>query len=54
MNLDVNGMGEGAGYWKVAGEREVMEGGWKATVIHKLYFGNLYLLNKSLKKPLHS
>ena len=46
MNLDVNGMGEGAGVGRVASGREVMGGG-KAIVIHKLYFGDLYLLNKS-------
>ena len=45
MNLDVNGMGEGAGDGRGVSGREVMGG--NATVIHKLYFGNLYLLNKS-------
>ena len=45
MNLDVNGRGEGAGEGRVAGGREVMGG--EAIVIHKLYFGNLYSLNKS-------
>ena len=39
-----NGMGEGVGDGMVARGRKVMEG--KATVIQKLYFGNLYLLNK--------
>lgn len=40
-----NGMGEGVGDGVVAGRRKVMEG--KATIIQKLYFGNLYVLNKS-------
>ena len=45
MNLDVNGRGEGVDKGRVAGWRDVMGG--KAIVIHKLYFGNLYSLNKS-------
>ncbi len=45
MNLDVNGMREGAGDGRGAGGREVMGG--EAIVIHKSYFGNLYSLNKS-------
>lgn len=47
MNLDLNGMGEGAGNGRVAGGKEVIGGG-EATVIQKVYFGNLYLLK--LKK----
>lgn len=45
MNLDVNGMGEGVGEGMVVGGKEAMGG--KATVIPKLYFGNLYVFNKS-------
>ena len=45
MNLDVNRVGEGEemGGLLVGGKLW----GEKATVIQKLYFGNLYLLNKS-------
>ena len=40
MNLDVNGVGEGAGDGRGVGGREVMGG--EAIVIHKLYFGNTF------------
>ena len=38
-------MGEGVRDGMVAGGREVIRG--KAAIIRKLYFGNLYILNKS-------
>ena len=45
MNLDEEWNGRGSGRWDGCG----WEGGYggKATIIQKLYFGNLYLLNKS-------
>ena len=45
MNLDVNGIGEGMGDGRVAMGGKLSGG--KAIVIHKIYFGNVYLLNKS-------
>ena len=46
MNLDEEWDEKGNGRWDGCG----WEGGYrgeKATIIQKLYFGNLYLLNKS-------